>query len=68
MSKEVEKFAEEYAKEYANKYAQEWLVGDKMEFLKIYLGNSDFSVENSLDAAGIQGEKERAEIIEHMEK
>lgn len=33
------------------KYAQEWLVGDKMKFIKIYLDNTDFSVEDALDAA-----------------
>lgn len=63
MCEAVQKYAEEYAKEYAKEYSTE----RTMIIVENFMKNTNFSLEQSLDAAGIQGE-ERELLIKQLQK
>lgn len=59
MCEAVQKYAEEYAKEYSTERT--------MIIVENFMKNMNFTLEQSLDAAGIQGE-ERELLIKHLQK
>lgn len=61
MCEAVEKYAEEYAKEYAKEYA----INEKMISVKNLMENMKLTLEQALDAMGIQGD-ERTMIAERL--
>ncbi len=58
---------ENYAKEYAKKYAKEYAIKEKIVLVNNLMENTTFSMEQALDALGIQGE-ERARITKELQK
>lgn len=62
MCEAVEKYAEEYAKEYAKEYA----INEKMISVKNLMENMKLTLEQALDAMGIQGD-ERTMIAERLQ-
>lgn len=62
MCEAVEKYAEEYAKEYAKEYA----TNEKMISVKNLMENMKLTLEQALDAMGIQGD-ERTVIAERLQ-
>lgn len=63
MCEAVEKYAEEYAKEYAKEYA----INEKMISVKNLMENMKLTLEQALDAMGIQGD-ERTMIAERLQE
>ena len=64
MCEAVQKYAEEYAKEYAKEYSAE----RTMIIVENFMKNMNFTLEQSLDAAGIQGEERELLIKQLQEK
>lgn len=70
MCEAVEKYAKEYAKEhakeYAEEYAKEYAINAKAISVKNLMENMKLTLEQALDAMGIQGD-ERTMIAERLQ-
>ena len=70
MCEAVEKYAKEYAKEhakeYAEEYAKEYAINEKAISVKNLMENMKLTLEQALDAMGIQGD-ERTKIAEKLQ-
>ena len=67
MCEAVENYAKEYAKEYAKKYAKEYAVKEKIISVQNLMTNTHFTLEQALNALGIQGD-ERDFITKQLQK